>query len=301
MANQDPKIQIQNKLNAISIPGDKLSKDLFSLSTEDYQAAGDWLGIIENPKAKECRQVETYYRLRGIGDYDTPPGMIDLLVLSVCTTAYQQGIKAISLRQIARYLMHGNTSDRQTSNPTEDLIEVIETSLRRLMTTVIDIDLSDTAKRLKYGFQRTKITAPLLPCKIDTYNVNGQPDVRVVSMFSQSPIFEVAEYKRQILSIAAKLFDVAKLGNTPQIITLKGYLLSRIAAIKQHRKNLSHFITFKDVYARIGATEAPKSSKQSIRDDITKILDSLQTEKFIRGYRINRRGKAYHSIEILLC
>lgn len=295
------KLQLQCKLDVLKVPNDKLSQTVFDLSAEDYKdfERGEWIDIIENPRGKLGKQVTTPFKLKYSGGFNDakPLAILDRMIFSVCYSAYRKGWRGITVNQICHFLTHG--ANDENTQPTPALTDTITESVKRLMATTIEIDLSETAKKMNYPFKRTKIIAPLLPCKLETWEVNGQ-EVQLITFFDENPLAEIAEAKNQIMTVSAKLFDVAGIRNTPQVMTLKGYLVTRISAMKQHPKNLSNSITYADIYARIGAADAPKSSKQRIRAEILAIMESLKSEGIIRNFEVVKHGCAYHSIKIKL-
>lgn len=280
MTKEKPKIQVQNRLERLKVPADKLSWNVFTMTPAEIVKTiqdGEWLGAIENPKAPTDKQAQTRYTLEHVEDYSDmrPTNFFDYAVLSVCATAYKEGWHGLTIDQICRVLTHAN--NRKISDA---LKAAVRASVERMMMTRITINLEDTAKKMRYEFKRLSISAPILPCKVEVWEVNGQKTT-YVKFLDESPLMEVSEAKKHILTIGTKLLDVAGLHSSELSIERKWYLVFLAMGKKQHPKGFGQEITFKALYEFTGTANAPRWKKKRIRDEFLQILENLAREKSI--------------------
>lgn len=295
-----PKIQVSGKLDKLIIPDDKLTKFLMTMTPDELVDTlnGEWLNAIEKNKGEAAeKQVRTKFKLDHVEGYSdmTPTGYFDWLCLSVCATAYKDGWQGLTIRQIYQALTHAKNWHRAYT-----IEKAVVASIERMMKTQITVDLSDTAKKMSgYKFKRLSITAPILPCRVEDWEVNGQR-ATFVNFVDESPLMEVATAKRQLLTIGTRLLDIACLRNSElSTIERKWYVILRACRILQRPKGkLNDTITFADLYAFANVTDAPTWKQKRIRDEFIGVLEKLKQGGNMT-YKIIMHGKFYHAIKIL--
>ena len=226
----------------------------------------------------------------------TPLSFRDWFVLSVYCAACQKKWQIITINQICNALT-GNRAARQgRKNVTEALEAAVLESVKRMMCTLITIDITETCDAIKkYKTDKTELTDVIMPCKLlKNICVNGQITTAIL-IRDQSPLFYVAELKKQLLPIGTSFLDVLGQNNTPQVVTLKGYIVYRTTVITKHKLKPAT-MTLADLYEKAGAES--KSQKQDVRRLVADVMNHLKTENLISGWEFVRHGNTFHAIKI---
>lgn len=297
MTEKFPKIQVQSRLEQLKVPADKLTWRFMTMTPEDIEEAienGNWLGAIENPNAPKAQQARTKFKLTHADGFDdmTPVNFFDYAVLAVCATAYKEGWQGLTLNQICRVLTHAKSWHMSDAVKT-----AVEASIKRMMSTVITIDLTDTAEKMRYKFKRTSITSPVLPCQIEDWEINGQKST-YVKFLGESPLMEVAEAKNHILTVGTKLLDIAGLRSSKLSIESKWYLVFLALGKKQHQKYYGQTILFQSLYEYTGTANQSKCKRKRIRDEFLRILEKMKAEGEL-DFEIVMDGNIFKAIKIL--
>ena len=93
------------------------------------------------------------------------------------------------------------------------------------------------------------------------------------------------------------------LSNTSENIELKGYLLRRIASLRNSKNNMSDTIRYDTLfeYLRINNSEkALRQKHQEIRKKVKQLLDFWIEKGLISSYKEEKEGKSIAKITITL-
>lgn len=276
-------------------PNDKINKRLFNMNDDQHNA--DKLFICEKIfKNKFNGNTASEEILTPISlDYSKYMEKImaekprfnafDREVCFACIAEQTAGNKFTTVDAIYRNM----TGDTQRRRPTEQMIERIKDSLSKLTFSEVVIDLTEVC--IKYGFRKPGsvviLHSAIVPGQYTVDKVNGQTSI-VVEFYKPSPLFAAAEIKNyQILTYDKKLLNVP-IRNTPDIITVKAYILRRVLEIIAH--NMIPTITFDDVFEKNNLSLVEPKQKMRLRNNICKMFDFWIKEKLITSYKVNKDG-----------
>lgn len=291
------KFQVQTCMKKLVVPCDKLSNHMFNYSADEYADIlkyRDRCGCVEG--VKKGKKIVTPYWLELVEGFEDklPPDAFAREVLFHAISAYEQGIRIITISTTLDSLSGGE----EKRNVYKEQYAAIRGAFDKLAFTRIVVDIEPLLKaypkyRKNYGGE-LKLIGTLLPCRFLEGKINGQKTF-VIELLGESPLMTVAKLKKQVLTYDATPLAIAEQKNTPQVITVKNYLLRRIKLIK---RGLSPIILFKTLYENCGLANATDSIKQNVRKEIADILSSFKAENVIQNFHFERQGRAYRAIKI---
>ena len=301
MENNNPeKYQVQHCVKKNVVPCDKLSNHMFGYSSDEYAEIlryHEQCDCVEG--IKKGKKIITPYWLELIEGYVdlSPLNAFHREVLFSAISAYEQGIRIITISTTLHSLTGGNQT-RVRNNQ----YAAIRGAFEKLGFTRIEIDLAplfeafpNYATNFKGNRDRARIVGILLPMKYLEAEINGQK-VLAIELLGESPLMSVAKLKKQLLTYDISPLAISGQNNTPQVITVKNYLLRRINQIE---RGLNSSILFDTLYMNCGLADATKRQKQDARKIIADILNALKRSKVIEKFEFKKQGRIYHSIKIL--
>ena len=278
---------------------DKMSKTLFKLPDDTYQKIIDEhksQGVVEVKNHKKFGKVKSSFSLQNTdGYYDKIPlDEFHRAVLSVCISNWLEGNFYITPAIIYRGLT-GKVNKKSDSKPSSEQLAAIINSIDKLMFTEFDPKIADAFEQLKYanGDEAKIQKSALLPCYRAQVTINGQKS-DVICFDRQSPLLNIAELKKQLLTYDATLLDIPKQNNTVLNITLKNYVMRRVLEIKLHK--LQPTITFNDVFKKCRIENAHGEVKRRARDYIQKFFAHLQDKGVIKSFEITKKHNSFYSV-----
>ena len=279
------------------VPIVKLIKNLAKQSAEAYQALLDGAQgeCVEKKNHKSHGEIVTPYRITNADGYDgdDPLDEFDYAVLSVCLSEIKTGNSDTTPAIILRGLI-GKTRESSNGAVNANQREWILNSVRKLMSTIITVDLSDTNEKLGYDGEK-KLTAPILPCKYVTTVLNGQPVKDVIHFTDDSPILIIAESRNQFIRYDASLLDVPNQNNTPLVIMLKNYVLRRVHEIKAHK--MTPTLTFADIFKKCKISDnASRDAKYNARKIVEELFEHLKARNAIKTSELVKKGVAIQAV-----
>lgn len=300
------KIQIQRRMKKMIVPCDKLSNLPFGFSAEEYTDIiknKAELGCIERVESKTKSgkvkvKVTTPYWLEQCEDYTDmkPLDAFHREVLFAFISTHEQGYDCVTFNMTLNNLTGNDEKFRVCKNQ----LEAIETAVRKLMKTIITVDLTKLFEEMPNYQKNYKgsahLSGYLLPCHIIDAEINGQKTI-AVELIAESPLMTVAKIKKQLIAYDLTPLKIAGQNNTPLVMTIKNWTLRRIELIKQRRLNPS--IRFESFYTECGIKEANDSTKRNARKIFFETLDSFKSEGIIKDYTLKREGILYLAITIL--
>ncbi len=300
------KIQITPSTECVEL-NDKFTKIIFSCSaaTTAELLSGVTYGIIEKRRCKYKGKVKDeivskYTMVNAEGYTDTTPlTEFDRAVLGVVISEYLAGNAYTTVNIIFRALIgkvgQANDGVKAQKNQRDAIIQ----SVMRLMAKTVDFrKFADSFGKMKYttknGDELKFGVENLLSAGIVDAVVNGQVMDGVIYFKDNSPLFDIADAKNQIIRYPHELLNVPNQNNTPLIITLKKYVIRRICEIKLH-KQLAHTITFDDVFAKCRvADDDSREQKRRRRRYVLDFVEHLQNQGFIKSFEVISKGGAIH-------
>lgn len=296
------KIQIAPSTICVE-PNDAFIKALFRFHTNTFKNAllGKKFGVKQKNKTAGKDAVISPFSIQNAEGYadDSPLDEFDRAVLGVIISEYLAGNRYTTFNIIFRALT-GKIGD-QNVRPMKNQLDAIVNSVQKLMGTVVDF--SDVAVSLhemhytdKNGNDVVLKAANLLSADILNAKVNGQKIEGVIFFKDNSPLFEIADAKNQIIRYPHELLNVPNQNNTPRVISIKKYVMRRICEIKLH-KNLSPTLTFDDIFKKCRIADCIRSVKQDSRNAILKFFEHLQEKNFIGSFKLIQQRQKFLAIK----
>jgi hypothetical protein len=203
-----------------------------------------------------------------------------------------------------------------SENPSmrEEAVQTIRDRLEFMRHATITLDCTEEAAAhfIKEGqnLQSLTFSQYLLPMNRMNAVLNGR-EVEAYFLIDTPPLFQYASSKRQISLVDMDLLNVhfeadsplagASLNNTPAIIVLKNYLLTRIEGMKNTNNRLqSRKILFSSIYEELGEPSPIKQRRQRLRNYTEIYLEYLTQQNYISGYSFTRTGRVVDGVEIVL-
>lgn len=296
------KNQVQQRVKKMTAPCDKLSQILFEFSADEYADIlenHDRCGCVEG--IKKDQKVITPYWLELIEDYadKLPPDAFTREVLFHAMNFYEQGFNVFTFSMTLDSL----TGGEEKRNIYKEQYAAIKQAIDKLGFTRIKIDLTPLfkafpkyASNFKGNRDHAELVGILLPMKYLETEINGQKTL-AVKLLDESPLMTYAKLKKQLLTYDTAPLAIAGQKNTPQVITIKNYLLRRIKLIE---RGLNSSILFDTIYAECGLANADKWQKQEMRKVIADVLKAFKADGVIKNFEFEKQGRAYRNIIITL-
>ena len=282
------------------VPNFKLCKVISHLSKEQYERMvvdGKPRKVLEKHNHRRYGEVITVYRISNADGFDNtdPLNEFDYAVLSVCISYLADGTLHITPAMIYRGLT-GKESKGGKGKMTIEQRDAILNSIKKLMSTIIEIDESETNPALNYGKDRAPITcSAILPARFVKKTVNGQ-DASVIYFDRESPLMIIARDRKQLLIYDVSLLDVPSVQNSWMNIMLKNYGLRRIAESKAHPKQMASTLTFHDTFEKCLIENTHAEIKRRAREVMVKLFEHLQAKGYIKSFELTKKANAFYSI-----
>ena len=190
-----------------------------------------------------------------------------------------------------------------TETPSPQTLGAVTRSLDKSRFVRVQIDCTQELLRRNASLNGEQITGG----KVDTYLLPlekievmaGGKKVTAYKIIKTPVLYDYAKLTKQVLTVPAKLLDVPNASNTEQRISIKGYLLRRITVMKGKTQQ-SNRILFEKIWDAAGKPDPSPKEAQRIREYTFTVLDYWKKERYIKGYKAIKEGKAYTAVEIQL-
>ena len=190
-----------------------------------------------------------------------------------------------------------------TETPSPQTLGAVTRSLDKGRFVRVQIDCTQELLRRNASLNGEQITGG----KVDTYLLPlekievmaGGKKVTAYKILKTPVLYDYAKLTKQVLTVPAKLLDVPNASNTEQRISIKGYLLRRITVMKGKTAQ-SNRILFEKIWDAAGKPDPSPKEAQRIREYTFTVLDYWKKERYIKGYKAIKEGKAYTAVEIQL-
>ena len=190
-----------------------------------------------------------------------------------------------------------------TETPSPQTLGAVTRSLDKSRFVRVQIDCTQELLRRNASLNGEQITGG----KVDTYLLPlekievmaGGKRVTAYKIIKTPVLYDYARLTKQVLTVPAKLLDVPNASNTEQRISIKGYLLRRITVMKGKTAQ-SNRILFEKIWDAAGKPDPSPKEAQRIREYTFTVLDYWKKERYIKGYKAIKEGKAYTAVEIQL-
>ena len=297
------KVQITPSTMCVE-PNDVFIKTVFNACKSAYSQllGGKYYAVKEKRKTHKKDAVFSKLEIQNVEGYDndSPLDEFDRAVLGVIISEYLIDNLYTTVNIIHRALIGRPGQGIKGFYPKKDQKKSIVDSVIKLMSTVVDFSgVNDSLKAMKYtdkdGNEITFRASNLLVADIIDAKINGQVMEGVIFFKANSPLFQIADAKDQVIRYHHAILNVPNQNNTPLVISLKKYVMRRICEIKLH-KNMTPTITFDDVFKRCRLSNANKFKREDARNAILKFLEHLKGQNFITDFEVKKRGNAIYGV-----
>ena len=218
----------------------------------------------------------------------------DREILCAASSLYEAGNNFITPKMIYQALSGNNKDVKMTPAMRNEIIKSID----KLMGTTIEINAS---AEMQAGWrQEAEYKSALLPCKRVSkkdIRINGQEVIDCIQILGSSPLYDYAKGINQISRASIDMLN-APVNNTPENITLKGYLLRTITSMKNPKSKLKPVIRYDTIYEYLGIENTDSKTKKRVRDRTKEILNFWVNEGLITDFEEEKEGKTFEKIKI---
>lgn len=260
-------------------------------------------------RKSQKKKIETLFYIdfnelkkRGVSiDYEYLLTPYDREIHNAVATLASAGNEYINPSMIFQ-LLSGNTGSTNDMSP--ETRKYILRSIDIMMATLVTIDASAEISSNMITKTTGIYKGALIPAeRIEIMELNGQKVTDCIHLLRTPPLYDYARDKNQIGSIDIKMLDTP-LSNTKENIELKGYLLKRIASIKNTKSNMSDTIRYDTIYEYLQIdTNTPdkdllRHKYQEVRNKVKKLLDFWIKMGLITSYTEEKEGKSIAKVTI---
>lgn len=290
------KVQLVPSTECVE-PNDAFIKRLFLIGPKSFKQSlqGRKFSVREKRQTAKKDAIYSLLKVTNAEGYedDNPLDEFDRAVLGVIISEYLAGNRYTTVNIIFRALI-GKIGDRGAvlrKNQQDSIVN----SIIKLMATLVDFSsVAESLKEMKYtdkdGNTISFHSSNILAADIIDAKINGQVMEGVIFFKDNSPLFDIADAKNQIIRYPHDLLDVPNQNNTPRIISIKKYVLRRICEIKLH--NMTPTITFEDLFQKCRMSNSPRNVKMDARKAIANLFQHLQMKNFITDFEfVQQRNK----------
>ena len=282
------------------MPNDKLTKELFKHTPEEYLALFEEGGeIVEVKNFPKVGEIITPYWLELIDEYTdkTPLNIFAKAVFTACVSEWIIGNRRTTDGIIFRHI----TGKPRGSNaqPSPAMKELILYCVRKMMCTVLRVNMTEVCKHLNYNNGDPLIlNAPILPCKYVEEVINGQESRAVIYFYDESPLLTIARVKNnQFLSVEPRLLNISNQSSSSRSISIRHCVIQRVLEIILHK--LKPIIRFDYVLQICGLMDATPKRKYQAIHEVIEIFNYLATGGDILSFTIKKDGNDYQAIEFI--
>lgn len=278
---------------------DKLTKELFRCTPEEYLALFEEGGeIVEVKNFPKVGEIITPYWLELIDEYTdkTPLTMFAKAILTACVSEWVIGNRHITVGVIFRHIT-GKPSG-SNAQPSPAMKELILFFIRKMMCTILRVDMTEVCKYLNYNDGAPLIlNAPILPCKyVEGVTINGNKSETVIYFYDESPLLTIARVKNnQLLSVEPRLLSISKHSGSPRSISVRHCIIQRVLESFLHERE--RIIAFDYVFKVCGFMNADSKKKCKVIHEVIEIFEDLMSNGDIISFTIRKDGDNYQAIE----
>lgn len=284
------------------MPNDKLTKRLFSHTPEEYLTLFEDGGLlVEIKNFPKVGEIITPYWLELVDDYTdkSPLTMFARAVFTACVSEWIIGNRHTTDGIIFRHI----TGKPRGSNaqPTPAIRELIMYCVRKMMCTILRVDMTEVCKHLNYNDGVPLIlNAPILPCKYVEEIINGQKSRAVIYFYDESPLLTIARIKNnQLLSVDPRLLNISNQFNSARNISVRHCVIQRVIESILH-KEMKPKIKFDYIFQVCGFINIDSKKKYDIIHEVIEIFECLQSGGDIKSFAVKKDGDEYDSIEFVI-
>lgn len=273
------------KTDTHKVANDKVAVKFFNPTTKQWEEG--LMQIWENPndKRKKAQKVLTPVEFKSNEAGKPLPryNSFDKAVFTACYSIQAAG----NLATTTDIIFANMTGKGDRGRPTQEMRRKIKDSIIKMSGCWVRIDIEAVNAEFGYNAPRTIYEGQLLYAKFEETRINGKTVKDAVFFLDKSPLIQVAEIKKQILSYPRELLDVPVSASEDSIV-VREELLRRIHLILNHEQTPS--ILFESVLEPIGYATMSKSEKLRERRKIFKMMDKWKADGLFKDYSVEKAG-----------
>ena len=284
---------------------DKLTKELFRHTPEEYLRLFEAGGLLREKKLPKIGEIFTSYWLELDDDYTdkSPLTMFAKAVFTACVSEWIIGNRYTTVGVIFRHIT-GKPSG-SNAQPSPAMKELILFCIRKMMCTILRVDMTEVCKHLNYNDGEPLIlNSPILPCKyVEGIRINGNKAETVIYFFDESPLLTIARVKNnQLLSVEPRLLNISKHSGSPKSISVRHCIIQRVleSFLHQTDSKIEPIIAFDYVFKVCGFMNADSKKKCEVIHEVIEVFEELVSSGDIKSFIVNRDGDKYNSVEFVL-
>lgn len=266
---------------------DKATRKFFNFNAETYKQIfkGESFDVVEMEDHPKYGEIVTPCKI--ISPYEEPLNEFDRAILSVCTTEFISGNRYTTIPIIFRALV--GKVGVVGAIPYKNQAAAIRRSVDKLLGTTIELDTQKSFTQLGYKFPKEKpyiLKSTILPCCRAAVTINGQV-TEIIYFDRVSPLWDIAEVKKQILHYDSSLLNVPRQNNTPMNIVLKNYVMRRVTEIVAH--HMTPAVTFKDIFQKCRIENTNHKTKHDARESVIELFKHLKNCQYINNFDMQKK------------
>lgn len=233
---------------------------------------------------------------------ENPLDEYDREIMNALHTIWEDGIRRFTPQNVYLTMTGAKTTDRKK-------LDEISTRIQKLDQTRVSIQLNELFEKVyKNVKEEDKINTIwesriINVDRIRWVDEHNKQTIQEGFVFLKEPtlttVCKLGSYHITTVPITLISAPRKKVSLTPINTALINFLASRISMMKNEPK-LSRDILFETIFTENNLLGKSRSELARVRNNIFSILDAWKEEKQIKDYNINKKGKSYHSITIVL-
>lgn len=233
----------------------------------------------------------------------------DKRVYNAVCTLYIKGKTTFSINELYSVL-----TGYAKSNPTSTQVDALITSLKKLKSIVLFIDLTEEfnanliknkqvlidagyLKKRSDKFKRVKIEDNLLHINIGSFESEMGRNFQMIQVFSEPALLTYNRAKNTLITIPMEYVGMKDMYITNKTVAFQDYLLMRILSHKNGAMK-ENKVMYETLYKETGL-EKPKLGKDFINDRnlVKKFFDEWIKDGLIISYEEVKKGRSYVGIQ----
>lgn len=272
------------KAETHKVANDKVTAKFFNPTTKQWERG--LMNIWENPNDKKRKEkIITPVAFKSSEDGKIAPryNRFDRAVFNACYSLQAAG----NLVTTTDILFAHMTGKDGRGKPSQEMRRKIKDSIIKMSRCWVRIDMERVNSAFGYKDPKTIREGQLLYAKFEETRVNGKTTKDAVIFLDKSPLIQVAEVKKQILSYPMELLDVP-ISASEESIIVREELLRRMQTILNHDTEPS--ILFESLLEPVGYNNMRKEEKLRERKKVCKMLDAWKEKGLFNDYTIKKAG-----------
>lgn len=273
------------------------------IAIEEAAKRGSAVTVSPDKGGKGAYKVITFmdYDAKNIAISGKPLTPYDKAVHSAISALYAAGNPYFTLQQAYRALTGGDVTDfrPETLKPLQDSIEAGITKRLKIDATEQLANYKTKGKVKKVIFENY-----FLPLKKIIVKMNNGEQLEAYAFLDAPPLYEYSRSLNQVIAVDMGLLDTRKqLRNSPEVVTIKEYLIKRIEGMKNNNNSLFNSkIRYDAIFreAGINTSGLDKTQLKRKREAVKKILSHFIEEHYIKNATEYKEGRSLAGISIEL-